>query len=93
MPKDQSDLTEFVDKMQLLWIESLAGGKELVSVWSGHKPQPDDCEEKMQGEILEQEFQQLGDKKKTAARRKETQAAPWRPMWHRFPECALIAGS
>lgn len=44
-----------MDKMQLLWSESLAGGKELVSVWSGHKPQRDDCEEKMQGEILEQE--------------------------------------
>lgn len=59
----------------------------------GRKPQCDDCKEKMQGKILEQELKQMGDKKKTVAREKETQGAPWRPMWHRFPECALIAGS
>lgn len=68
MSKDQSDLTEsthkqFMDKMQLLWIALLAGGKELISVWSGHKPQCDDCEAKTQAEILEQGLKQMGDKK------------------------------
>lgn len=77
MPKDQSDLTEsthtqFMDKTQLLWIESLSGGKELISVWSRHKPQRDDCEEKMQGEILEQELKQMGDKKNCGETERDT---------------------
>lgn len=25
-------------------------------------------------------------------RQKETRATPWRPLWHDFPECSLIAG-
>lgn len=61
MPKDQSDLTEstptqFTDKMQLLWNESLAGGKSSLVFGQG--------EEKLQGEILEQELKQIRDKKK-----------------------------
>lgn len=73
MPKDQSDLTEstptqFTDEMQLLWNESLAGGKSSLVFGQG--------EEKMLGEILEQELKQIRDKKKTVARQKETQASP-----------------
>lgn len=49
--------------MQLLWTESLAGGKELISVWSGHKPQRDGCNEKMQAETRAQELKQMRDKK------------------------------
>lgn len=60
--------------MQLLWNESLAGGKSSLVFGQG--------EEKMRGEILEQELKQIRDKKKTVARQKETQASPWRPMWH-----------
>lgn len=50
-----------MDKTQLLCIESLAGDEELVSVWSGHKPQRDDCEEQTQGEIGKQELKQTAN--------------------------------
>lgn len=81
MPKDQLDLTEstqtqLMDKMQLLWMKSLAGGKELISVRSGHKPQRDDCEDKMQAEILGQELKQMGDKKKPVARHRPLDGGP-----------------
>lgn len=42
--------------MQLLWNESLAGGKSSLVFGQG--------EEKMRGEILEQELKQIRDKKK-----------------------------
>lgn len=68
--------------MLLLWIESLAGGKELVSVWSGRKPQRDDCKERMQGETRAQELKQMRDKKtcgeteRDAGRPAEAHVAP-----------------
>lgn len=51
---------------------SLAGGKELVSVWSGHKPQRDDCEEKMQGETRAQEIKQMRDRKTCGETERDT---------------------
>lgn len=59
--------------MQLLWMETLAGGEELISVWPGHQPQRDDCEEKMRREILERELQQMGDKSKKKKKCGETE--------------------
>lgn len=58
-------------KMLLLWIE-LAGGKELVSVWSGRKPQRDDCKERMQGETRAQELKQMRDKKTCGETERDT---------------------
>lgn len=59
-------------KMLLLWIESLAGGKELVSVWSGRKPQRDDCKERTQGETRAQGLKQMRDKKTCGETERDT---------------------
>lgn len=70
----------------------LALSKELITVRSGLNPQRDKCDSKMAEKIQGEIKQRNETKAKSVVRQKETQAPPWRPLWHNFPECSLIAG-
>lgn len=81
----------------------LALSKELITAGQD-SAQCDKCDSKMvqktqreikrRDETNEGEIKRRDRKKKSqnVVRQKETQGAQWRPLWHNFPECSLIAG-
>lgn len=80
----------------------LALSKELITAGQD-SPQCDKCDSKMvqktQREIKHRDETNEGEIKRrdrknsqNVVRQKETQGAQWRPLWHDFPECSLIAG-